>query len=112
MGFNRLYKKYETLAEVNEECAAEDIREEEHTTLKLVNSIHQYAENLSPDYFQVDNAKEKPDEASLDESPEQFSSDLKGSTLPSLALYFKTVNRFSLLTEEEERKTAKKIKGR
>jgi RNA polymerase primary sigma factor len=110
MSYKHLHKKYGTPVEVNEEFAFEGTREEEHTKLKLVNSVHQYAENLSPGYFQVDDAKEKSDEASFDEHAEQLYSDLKGSTLSSLALYFKTVNRFSLLKEEEEKKIAKKIK--
>jgi RNA polymerase primary sigma factor len=109
MGYNFLYKKDGALTEVNEEFASEEIREEEYTKLKLVNSAHHYAENLSPDYFQVDDVKEKTD-ADFEENAEQLYSDLQGITLSSLALYFKTVSRFSLLTEEEEIILAKKIK--
>ncbi len=106
MSYSYLYNKYKTQAEVNEEFASEEIREEEHTKLKLVNSVHQYAEN----YLKVDDVKEKSDEASFEENTDQFNSDLQGSTPSSLALYFKTVSRFSLLREEEEIILAKKIK--
>ncbi len=105
MGNTHLNRKCELLEELDLDFSAEEISEEKHPKLALIRTNYS-RENLplSPTHA-VNEGSEL-----TGESREELNYDSQSGAHSSLVTYFKTINRFALLNEEEERVLAKRIK--
>jgi len=108
MCYTHLNRKCE-LEECDLDFPEEEIVEEEHPKLMLVDKTNQPGENLPSSHIQADDEViETPN--SPEENDKEPYSDPRSQLSSSLVIYFKTINRFPLLKEEEERNLAKRIK--
>ncbi|MBW2182746.1 MAG: sigma-70 family RNA polymerase sigma factor [Deltaproteobacteria bacterium] len=87
----------------------EEVREEEYPNLMLVDKTSQTGDKLSSSLSQSDTEKSTSLDSSKEDEEELCFEPLNGIHQP-LYIYFKTINRFPLLNEEEEEKLAKHIK--
>jgi len=97
-------RKYE-LEEFDLDSLAEESIEEERPKLMLLKTNH-LREDLLSSPIHATNAGNEATEV----SEQDLYSDPQGRTDPSLVVYFKTINKFPLLREEEERILAKRLK--
>ncbi len=104
MKYINISRKYE-LEEFGLDIPTEEIIEEEHPKLMLVKTSY-LRDHLSPSPIHATNAGNEFTE----ESEQELYSEPQGRTDSSLVIYFKTINKFPLLREEEERILAKRIK--
>jgi len=109
MAFKYLPYGHEALAEVDEDFLTEEVSQEEGLVLTLVETPDHTAGKLLS--FPV--SENFPDDVPI-ESPPERDEELyvtsQDGTDPLLARYFKSISRFSLLTEEEEITLAMRIK--
>jgi len=106
-------------AQLNRECEleeseldfpGEEVREREYPKLIVVDKTSQTGDKLSSSLNQADTKKSTSLDLSKEDEEKLCFEPLNGIHQP-LDIYFKTINRFPLLNEEEEEKLAKHIKG-
>ena len=109
MNYSYPIRGYGSLAELDESFLTEEISQEEYPILTLVDKTNQLGETRCSSPIQADHLESKSEELSL-ESDEELYSNSQGGAHSSLVTYFKTINRFRLLSEGEEKILAKRIK--
>jgi len=108
MCYNHLNRKCE-LEEFDLDFSAGELMEEDYPRLMLVNKNNKPGEKLTSSFIQADDEESKAEELSGEEDQELYT-DSQRVARSSLAVYFKSINRCSLLNEEDERILAKRIK--
>ena len=105
-------------AQLNRECEleeseldfpVEEVRKKEYPKLIVVDKTSQTGDKLSSSLSQADTKKSTSLDSHKEDEEELYFEPLNGTHQP-LDIYFKTINRFPLLNEEEEEKLAKHIK--
>jgi len=109
MSYSYPNREYGALAALDEDSLTEEISQEEYPILTLVDKTNHLGETKCSSPIQVDHLESESEEFSL-QSKEELYSDSQGGADSSLVTYFKTINRFRLLSEEEERILAKVVK--
>ena len=104
MKCNQLSKQCEEESDLD--FPTEEISEEVNPKLMLVDRTTHPAENHPS--FNIQNNDEGGE--ICEESGEEFYHDLHGEARSALVIYFKTINKYPLLSEEDERILAKRIK--
>ena len=104
MKYNQINRKCES-EESDLDFPPEEISEEAHAKLILVNKILCPGKNLLSPSSQTNEKGGK----SSEESEDELYTDSQGEQSSSLVIYFKTVSKFPLLNEKEERILAKRI---
>ena len=109
MNYSYPIRGYGSLAESDGNFLTEEISQEEYPILTLVDKTNQLGETKCSSPIQADHLESESEELFL-ENDEELYSDPQSGIHSSLVTYFKTINRFRLLSEEEERILAKRIK--
>ncbi len=110
MNNNSFCTKHEEIEECGLNLPAEEIREKEHPKLRLVEKASQ-SEPYSPTCFiQPEERESEPSKIFPEQETELYSDPQDGARSP-LAIYFKSISRFPLLSDEEEKNLAKHLKG-
>ena len=107
MKYDTLKRKYDPVEETKRDFFAEKVPEKDSLRLVLIDISHQTEqEKSSPSSCFVD--EEGRSETLFEEN--KLYSDSQGRENSSLSIFFKTINRFPLLNEIEERALAQRIK--
>lgn len=102
-------KRKSKLEESELDFPGEEVIEEEYPKLMLVDKTRQTEDKLSSSLRTAHTKKSTSLDSSKEDEEELYCEPLNGIHQP-LDIYFKTINRFPLLNEEEEEKLAKHIK--
>jgi RNA polymerase primary sigma factor len=109
MGLQYQERGYGQLAELNDDFIIEEGTLEECFPVGLVDKTGQLEDNPVTYPLQLHHTtNELPDDS--EEDPKQYSEDPEPEARSSLNLYFKAINKFPLLSREEERSLVKRIK--
>ena len=109
MNNNIFCLEYEEVAECDLNLPAGEISEKEHPKLRLVEKASQSEPHLSPFSIQPEEEESALNKFFPEQESEPYSDPQDGVRSP-LAIYFKSISRFSLLSGEEETGLAKHIK--
>ena len=107
MKYDTLKRKYDPVEETKRDFSAEEVTEKDSLRLVLIDISHQTEQkDSSPPSCFVD--EEGRSETLFEEN--KLYSDSQGGVNSSLSIFFKTINRFPLLNEIEERTLVQRIK--
>ena len=109
MNNNIFSVEYEEVAECDLNLPAGEISEKEHPKLRLVEKASQSEPHLSPFSIQPEEGESALSKFFPEQETALYSDPQDGAHSP-LAIYFKSISRFSLLSEEEEKNLAKHLK--
>ena len=109
MAFKYSTYGHEALAEADEDYLTEEVSEEECSALTLIDTPDLTAGQVLPFPASENFADDAPTESPPETDEEPYAAYQDG-TDSALARYFKSINRFGLLNEEEEKTLAMRIK--
>ena len=109
MGLNSQDRGYGQLAPLDDDLTIEEVSSEECFSLELVQTTGQPEDSLVSSRLQLHRQKNTLFDDS-EENPKNHSADSEPEGRASLNLYFKAINKFPLLSKEEEVSLVKRIK--
>ena len=109
MSYSHAHIKYELLGESDLDQPVAEIMEDDPPQLMLVEKGNHSADVLDSLLTSADDDESKSPEPSEEDYQELYSEPSGGAQFP-LVIYFRTINKFPLLNEEEEVTLARKIK--